>query len=85
MNSSSSPLHHPADGPPPRAGEELYLADPERTLAVAYAPADKRPALTALFALDERFGAVVSSTSEPMIGLMRLAWWRERLDVQLTA
>jgi phytoene synthase len=80
MNSSSSPLHHPADGPPPRAGEELYLADPERALAVAYAPADKRPALTALFALDERFGAVVSSTSEPMIGLMRLAWWRESLE-----
>ena len=58
----------------------ISLADPERALAVAYAPADLRPALTALFALDERFGTVVSSTSEPMIGLMRLAWWREALE-----
>lgn len=56
------------------------LADPERALAVAYAPAEARSALTALFALDERFGGIVSSTSEPMIGLMRLAWWREALE-----
>ncbi|MDB5710687.1 MAG: UDP-N-acetylmuramoylalanine--D-glutamate ligase [Sphingomonas bacterium] len=27
--SADAPLHHPADGPPPRAGEELVLADPE--------------------------------------------------------
>jgi len=67
-------------GPPPRAGEELELADPERALAVAYAPSDRRAGLAALFALDERFGAVVASTSEPMIGLMRLAWWREALE-----
>jgi len=68
------------DGPPRRSGEDLNLADPERALAVAYAPAGKRVALTALFALDERFGGIVSSTSEPMIGLMRLAWWREALE-----
>ena len=58
----------------------LELADPERALAVAYAPANRRVALTALFALDERFGQVVASTAEPMIGLMRLAWWREALE-----
>ncbi|MBW8743302.1 MAG: squalene/phytoene synthase family protein [Sphingomonas sp.] len=56
------------------------LADPERALAVAHAPAPVRSALAALFALDERFGAIVASTSEPMIGLMRLAWWREALE-----
>jgi phytoene synthase len=56
------------------------LADPERALAVAYAPAQARAGLAVLFALDERFGQVVSSTSEPMIGLMRLAWWREALE-----
>jgi phytoene synthase len=58
----------------------LELADPERALAVAYAPADARASLSALFALDERFGGIVSSTSETMIGLMRLAWWREALE-----
>ena len=62
------------------ADDLVALADPERALAVAYAPADKRPALTTLFALDERFGAIISSTTEPMIGLMRLAWWREALE-----
>ena len=56
------------------------LADPERALAVAYAPAGLRVGLSAIFALDERFGGIVSSTSEPMIGLMRLAWWREALE-----
>lgn len=56
------------------------LADPERALAVAYAPVEARVALAALFALDERFGGIVASTGEPMIGLMRLAWWREALE-----
>ena len=60
--------------------ERAQLADPERALAVAYAPSDRRAGLAALFALDERFGAIVASTSEPMIGLMRLAWWREALE-----
>ncbi|WP_240320707.1 squalene/phytoene synthase family protein [Sphingomonas crusticola] len=57
-----------------------HIADPERALAIAYAPAATRAALTALFQLDERFGQIVSSTTEPMIGLMRLAWWREALE-----
>ena len=56
------------------------LADPERALVVAYAPAGVRAGLSALFALDERFGQVIASTGEPMIGLMRLAWWREALE-----
>jgi phytoene synthase len=60
--------------------EPVEIADPERALAVAYAPPGKRAALAALFALDERFGGIVSSTHEPMIGLMRLAWWREALE-----
>jgi 15-cis-phytoene synthase len=47
---------------------------------VAYAPAAVRPALAALFALDERLGSVVGTTSEPQIGLIRLAWWREALE-----
>jgi phytoene synthase len=56
------------------------LADPERALAVTYAPLQRRAGLAALFALDERFGTIVATTTEPMIGLMRLAWWREALE-----
>lgn len=58
----------------------MDIADPERALAVTYAPAPLRPGLTTLFALDERFASVVASTTEPSIGLIRLAWWREALE-----
>lgn len=58
----------------------LVLTDPERALAVTYALPALRPGLTALFALDEKFGEIVATTTEPMIGLMRLAWWREALE-----
>ena len=58
----------------------IELADPERALAIAYAPAEHRPALTALFALDERLAGIVAATTEPTIGLIRLAWWRESLE-----
>lgn len=56
------------------------LADPERELALHYAPRDARPLLRALWALDERLGAIVADTSEPAIGEMRLLWWREALE-----
>ncbi|MDO6416917.1 hypothetical protein Q4F19_21210 [Sphingomonas sp. BIUV-7] len=75
-----TPLHQPSAGRHPRAGAELTLADPERALIVTYAPAHLRPGLSALFALDERLGMIVARTTEPTIGLIRLAWWREALQ-----
>ena len=65
------------DSPPP--AEDLVTADPERSLAVTYAPVAARAGLAALFALDEKLGGIVASTSEPMIGLMRLTWWRDQI------
>ena len=56
------------------------VVDPERALAIVHAPAGCRPALTALFALDERLAGIVAATTEPTIGLIRLAWWRESLE-----
>lgn len=61
-------------------GELVLAVDPERWLAICYAPKGARGALAALFALDVSLGGVVASTSEPMIGAMRLAWWREALE-----
>jgi phytoene synthase len=46
---------------------------------VLYAPADVRPALLALHAVDLEMASVVVGTTEPMIGEIRLAWWREAL------
>jgi phytoene synthase len=39
-----------------------------------------RGALAALFVIDRAMGDVVRSTKEPMLGPIRLAWWRERLE-----
>jgi phytoene synthase len=36
--------------------------------------------MEALFAIDAAMGEVVRSTREPMLGPIRLAWWRERLE-----
>jgi phytoene synthase len=56
------------------------IADPERALTLAYARAQSRAALAALWRLDERLGSVVAATREPMVGAIRLAWWREALE-----
>ena len=56
------------------------IADPERALALAYAPQSRRAGLAALWLLDERLGGIVASTTDPMVGAIRLAWWREALE-----
>lgn len=55
------------------------LADPERRLALVYAPADRRAALALLWALDERLASIVRGSREAMLGEIRLAWWNEAL------
>ncbi len=54
--------------------------DRDRYLATLYAPAAVRPALFALHALDLELAAVVATTTEAMLGEIRLAWWREALS-----
>lgn len=56
------------------------LDDPERTLALTYAPPEVRASLAALFGLDDALAALLRSTTEPAIAQIRLAWWRERLS-----
>jgi phytoene synthase len=58
---------------------ELQARDRDRWLACLYAPASARGGLIALFALDLELAQLVASTTEPMLGEIRLAWWRERL------
>ncbi|GAO38623.1 hypothetical protein SCH01S_16_01420 [Sphingomonas changbaiensis NBRC 104936] len=60
-------------------------ADPERALALAYAPSSRRPALAALWALDEQLGAIVARTENPAVGQMRLTWWHDALQSLGTA
>jgi phytoene synthase len=59
--------------------------NPERALALSYAPQSARTALAALFALDDTLASILRSTREPLIGQMRLTWWFEalgRLDTE---
>lgn len=73
-------------GPPQRAtGLVVKIEDFENLpddirLALAHTPASVRPALATLFALDQRLARIVGQTTEPMLGQMRLAWWREALE-----
>ena len=39
-----------------------------------------RPAFDALFAIDDALGEVVASASQPALGAIRLAWWRDALE-----
>lgn len=56
-------------------------ADAERRLIRAYAPdARAAAALDALLALDDRLGETLRTTSEPMLGQIRLKWWQDALE-----
>lgn len=48
-------------------------------LAIGYAPRRAQAALSALWELDAALGRVVATTTEPLIGQMRLTWWHDRL------
>lgn len=54
--------------------------DLDRYLATLYAAPAARPGLFALHALDLELAEVNRSTTEPMLGQIRLAWWREQLQ-----
>ncbi len=56
------------------------LSDRWLDLAFSYAPDGARDAIAALFALDAALGNVLRTTREPLVGQMRLAWWREALQ-----
>lgn len=49
-------------------------------LSALFAPAAKRGALAALYALQTEILAIGESVSEPLLGAMRLQWWRENIE-----
>lgn len=57
----------------------------EAELALAYTGPILRPALRIVLELDARLARIVSGTSEPMLGQMRLAWWRDMLAMDAGA
>ena len=56
-------------------------ADPDRWLASRFIGApDLRADLIALYALNHELARVAETVREPLMGEIRLAWWREALD-----
>jgi phytoene/squalene synthetase len=45
-----------------------------------FAPAKLRPDLFALYAFNYEVAKIAESVSEPMLGQIRLQWWRERIE-----
>jgi phytoene synthase len=43
-------------------------------------PRSVRPAFGALWNLDLAFADIIATSSEPALGAIRMAWWRERLE-----
>lgn len=56
------------------------LPNPDQAVALRAVRAEQRPAVDALWRLDAAFGAVLATGTQPMIGGIRLAWWREALE-----
>ena len=54
--------------------------DPDRYFSALFAPADKRHFLFAVYAFHDEVARVADAVREPMIGDIRLAWWRETAE-----
>ncbi|MEO7654826.1 MAG: hypothetical protein ABIS23_03980 [Sphingomicrobium sp.] len=52
----------------------------DRDLVRLYWPVELRPAFDALFDIDDAMGDVVARATQPALGAIKLAWWRERLE-----
>jgi phytoene synthase len=54
--------------------------DPDRYFATLFAPAALRPHLFALYAFNYEIARVGEAVREPMMGEIRLQWWREAVE-----
>jgi phytoene/squalene synthetase len=63
-----------------RLAQTVRAADPDRYFASLFAPAPQRPYLHALYAFNHEVAHVAESVREPMLGAIRLEWWRETAE-----
>lgn len=54
--------------------------DRDRYLTALFAPADRREALLAVYAFNHEIAKTREIVTEPMLGRIRLQWWRESID-----
>lgn len=61
-------------------GRQARRYDRDRFLCASMAPAEEREALFALLAFNSEIARIREIVHEPLLGHMRLAWWRDSLD-----
>ncbi len=61
-------------------GALVRRADPDRFLTTLFAPPARREALFTLYAFNHEVARAREATSEPMMALIRLQWWREVVE-----
>lgn len=69
--------------PPPLsyAAEEVRRHDRDRFVTGLFAPADRREPLFALYAFNLEIAKVPEVVREPMMGRIRIQWWRDRVHM----
>ena len=60
--------------------EQLRQFDRDRYLTAIFAPDTKRGALFAIYAFNLEIAKTRETVSQPMVGQIRLQWWRDALD-----
>lgn len=71
-----------ADTPPATlsyCAAEVRRLDRDRYLTALFAPPERRESLMALYAFNVELARVREAVSEPMMGLVRLQWWRDAI------
>lgn len=61
-------------------GDQVRRYDNDRYLTALHAPTSRRDALFALYAFNVEVAKTREAVSEPMIGQIRLQWWREAIE-----
>ena len=61
-------------------GALARAADYDRYLSALFAPVGRREALFALIAFNHEIARIPEAVSEPMLGRIRLQWWREVVE-----
>jgi phytoene synthase len=66
--------------PLPYCAEQVRRYDHGRFLTALFAPATRRDDLFALYAFNLEIAKVRETVTEPMLGRIRLQWWRETIE-----
>ena len=61
------------------SAREVRDGDYDRFLTVLFAPSDRRESLFALYAFNLEVARVAEAVTEPVMGHIRLQWWRDRI------